>query len=206
MIASTFWYRTYATVAIESQPTLTLLSVGAEPPLTSLGPEGNPIRSEIVPFLDDSQDLAVAMHSYVGLPRAAALSELTKSDRHREGRPGGVVALIHMAAWIRDEGQAICATGRRQGREARPFSEQRKVTCPRIVSHFSTCKADNVPGDYLTHFNPITAFYHDVDPDCTAVCNATQTSQSVPRAHSATKRSMEGLSQRHISYTRKTNQ
>jgi len=90
---------------------LTLPSVGAEPPLTSLYPEIEYIRGKIVPLLEKGQDVVVVMHSYGGFAGSAALHGLSKAEREKEGQTGGVVSLVYLAAWLLDEGKAMLGSG-----------------------------------------------------------------------------------------------
>lgn len=97
---------------------LTLPSVGAEPPLTSLDPEIEYIRNSIIPLLDADNDVLVAMHSYGGFAGSAALQGLSRPERQAQGKPGGVTALVYMAAWMLDEGQSIRGSGGGRGGKA----------------------------------------------------------------------------------------
>ena len=97
---------------------LTLPSVGAEPPLTSLDPEIEHIRNSITPLLNANNDVLVAMHSYGGFAGSAALQGLSRPERQAQGKPGGVTALVYMAAWMLDEGQSIRGSGGGRGGKA----------------------------------------------------------------------------------------
>lgn len=94
---------------------LTLPSMGAEPPLTSLNPEVGYIRGKIVPLLDEGHDVVVVMHSYAGFAGSAALRGLSTAEREAEGQSGGVVSLVYLAAWMLDEGKAIRGSGGASG-------------------------------------------------------------------------------------------
>jgi len=90
---------------------LTLPSVGAEPPLTSLDPEIEHIRNKVEPLLEKGQDVVVVMHSYGGFAGSAALHGLSTAERKKDGQPGGVVSLVYLAAWMLDEGRALRGSG-----------------------------------------------------------------------------------------------
>lgn len=124
---------------------LTLPSVGAEPPLKTLDPEIEHIRSVIVPLLDVGQDVVVVMHSYGGLPGSAALHGLSKTERQHQSKPGGVMAMVFLTAWMLDEGLSIRGMGGGKGGKAGP----------------SVVKEEN---DKLWHLDPIPALYNDVEP------------------------------------------
>ena len=64
---------------------LTLSSVGAEPPLTTLEPEVEYICIQIIPLLEQSRKVVVVMHSYGGFAGSAALRGLSKAERREQG-------------------------------------------------------------------------------------------------------------------------
>lgn len=90
---------------------LTLPSVGAEPPLTSLEPEIEYIRGQIVPLLDHGQDVVVVMHSYGGFAGSSALQGLSKAEREQQEQSGGVISLVYLAAWMLPAGRALRGSG-----------------------------------------------------------------------------------------------
>lgn len=94
---------------------LTLPSVGAEPPLTEIEPEIDHIRNNIVPLLDQNQEVVVVMHSYGGFAGTAALKGLSKIDRQAADQAGGITALVYLTAWMMDVGQSIRASGGGRG-------------------------------------------------------------------------------------------
>lgn len=94
---------------------LTLPSVGAEPPLTSLSPEIDYIRGKILPLLEQGQDVVVVMHSYGGFAGSAALIGLSKQEREKEGQLGGVTSLVYLAAWMLEPGRALRGSGGASG-------------------------------------------------------------------------------------------
>lgn len=53
---------------------LDLASVGAEPPLTSLDPEVEHVRSVIAPLIEQGRDLIIVMHSYGVSGRLASMN------------------------------------------------------------------------------------------------------------------------------------
>ncbi|KAF4769225.1 hypothetical protein HAV15_008524 [Penicillium sp. str.  len=53
---------------------------------------------------DEGKDVLVFMYSYGGMPGAAAATGLAKSQRAREGKAGGVIGLIFLAAFLVPEG------------------------------------------------------------------------------------------------------
>ncbi|KAJ5425275.1 hypothetical protein N7465_000345 [Penicillium sp. CMV-2018d] len=53
---------------------------------------------------DEGKDVVVFMYSYGGMPGAAAATGLAKSQRAQEGKVGGVIGLIFLAAFLVPEG------------------------------------------------------------------------------------------------------
>ncbi|KAH8432797.1 alpha/beta hydrolase [Aspergillus melleus] len=53
---------------------------------------------------EEGKDVAVLMHSYAGMPGAAAATGLSKSQRSQHGKPGGIVGLIFIGAFVVPEG------------------------------------------------------------------------------------------------------
>ena len=99
---------------------LTLPSVGAEPPLTSLEPEVEYIRNTVEPLSEQGKEIVVVMHSYGGFAGSAALHGLSRAERHEKGLNGGIVALVYLAAWMLDEGQSISGSGGGKGGKGGP--------------------------------------------------------------------------------------
>jgi hypothetical protein len=81
-------------------------SVCLSPPSTTL-PHGNTdlaadvtfVREKVLlPLINEGMDVVVLMHSFGGVYGGAAAKGLSKAQREREGKKGGVVALVYMAA------------------------------------------------------------------------------------------------------------
>ncbi|KAJ0419320.1 Alpha/beta hydrolase fold-1 [Aspergillus carlsbadensis] len=53
---------------------------------------------------DEGRDILLVLHSYAGMPGAAAARGLSKSERVRQGKSGGVVGMVFIAAFIVPEG------------------------------------------------------------------------------------------------------
>jgi pimeloyl-ACP methyl ester carboxylesterase len=125
---------------------LNLVSVGAEPPVKSLDPDVQHIRSIIIPMIKQGNDVIVVMHSFGAVPGSSALKGLSKNDRSAQGLPGGVVGLVYLCAWVIPEGQAVHDSGGGRGGKGGP----------------QRLKFD---GDYIYFLDPIPAFYHDCTED-----------------------------------------
>lgn len=81
-------------------------SVCLSPPSTTL-PHGNTdlaadvtfVREKVLlPLINEGKDVIVLMHSFGGVYGGAATRGLSKAQREREAKKGGVVALVYMAA------------------------------------------------------------------------------------------------------------
>lgn len=53
---------------------------------------------------DEGKDVLLFMHSYAGMPGAAAATGLAKSQREQEGKAGGVIGLLFLGAFVVPEG------------------------------------------------------------------------------------------------------
>jgi hypothetical protein len=53
---------------------------------------------------DEARDILLVMHSYAGMPGAGAARGLSKSERVKQGKSGGVVGLVFIAAFIVPDG------------------------------------------------------------------------------------------------------
>ena len=66
------------------------------------------IRELILAQIDEGRDVVVAMHSYGGCPGGASAKGLSKAERQAARKPGGVVGLIFICAFIAKEGDSLC--------------------------------------------------------------------------------------------------
>jgi hypothetical protein len=80
--------------------TLTLLSVGG-PTSTTVADDAAYIQKN---YLDDlnfqGREVVVVMHSYRGTPGTESVKGRTRRDIAVQGKKGGVVALVYMAAFV----------------------------------------------------------------------------------------------------------
>lgn len=61
----------------------------------------------LLPLLEDGKDVVLALHSYGGSPGGAAAKGLSKSERSSQGRQGGIIGLIFIAAFLAREGDSL---------------------------------------------------------------------------------------------------
>lgn len=65
------------------------------------------IRSTLEALLDEGKDIILAAHSYGGIPSSAAAKGFMKSEREAQGKRGGVVAQVYIAAFLAPEGVSL---------------------------------------------------------------------------------------------------
>ena len=86
-----------------------LPSVGSATPLTATAAQdASFIRDEILlPLLASGTEVLLVLHSYGGLPGAAAAKRLSKAERKKEGNKGGIVGLVFITALVAREGNSL---------------------------------------------------------------------------------------------------
>ena len=86
--------------------------------VNSIDADTETVRNAVINILDEtvkpddkvSGDLVVLMHSYGGVPGSNALEGLSKTQRAKEGKRGGVIGIAYMAAFLTDEGYSVATT------------------------------------------------------------------------------------------------
>ncbi|KAK8038667.1 hypothetical protein PG993_007078, partial [Apiospora rasikravindrae] len=137
--------RGYPSTAVE------LASVGAQDPAsTGLEQDIAAIRAVLEGLMDAGSELVVVAHSYGGIPAAGAVEGLSCAERAREGKKGGVLMVVHLAAFAAPAGTSL--RDNLPGRENPPWW--------------------NVQGDVVTPIDPAHVFYGDVEPALTAKAEA----------------------------------
>jgi pimeloyl-ACP methyl ester carboxylesterase len=64
------------------------------------------IASEISKHADEGKDVVLIAHSYGGLPATESAKELSKADRQRQGKSGGLVRLAYISCIILPVGES----------------------------------------------------------------------------------------------------
>ncbi|KAJ5769124.1 hypothetical protein N7520_003683 [Penicillium odoratum] len=82
-------------------------SIGAEPPTKTLSDDVASFREVLVKLADEGQELVVVGHSYGGVVASCAVEGLNKDARIKEGKTGGVIKVIYLAAFAIDKGQSL---------------------------------------------------------------------------------------------------
>ncbi|KAJ5282005.1 hypothetical protein N7478_007377 [Penicillium angulare] len=82
-------------------------STGAEPPSKELPDDVASLRDVLVKLADEGRDLVVVAHSYGGVVASCAVDGLSKQAREKDGKSGGVIKVIYLAAFALDKGQSL---------------------------------------------------------------------------------------------------
>lgn len=83
-------------------------SVRKEPPFPKdASDDVQAIRAALVTAIGEENDVVVVMHSYGGFPGSAACKGMSKEDRVKEGKKGGVVHLVYIASFAVEEGKSM---------------------------------------------------------------------------------------------------
>lgn len=64
-------------------------------------------RNLLMPSINAGKRVVLVMHSYSGGPGAMAAKGLSVAERSAAGKPGGIIGLIFIAAFIAKEGQSL---------------------------------------------------------------------------------------------------
>lgn len=67
----------------------------------------NAVRALVEPAVNAGQDVIIISHSWSGLPVNSALEGLSRTERQREGKQGGVTKLIFISAFLPDVGESL---------------------------------------------------------------------------------------------------
>lgn len=83
-----------------------IASTGSSVPLTSNEPDIAAVRAALENLSNDGKEIILVAHSYASTPTCEAVKGFGKQERHESGKPGGVVKLIFVAAWLMKEGES----------------------------------------------------------------------------------------------------
>lgn len=86
-----------------------LPSVASVDPLTATAAQDTSFIREkmLLPLLEQEKDILLVLHSYGGLPGSAAAKDFSKSERTKQGKKGGIIGLVLMAALLAREGDSL---------------------------------------------------------------------------------------------------
>ncbi|KAL1967164.1 hypothetical protein VTN77DRAFT_3455 [Rasamsonia byssochlamydoides] len=74
---------------------------------TTMTDDAAHINKFLSQLVDDGKDVVLIMHSYSGIPGTESVKGLAKKDRQAAGLPGGIVALVYIAAFLLPQGQSL---------------------------------------------------------------------------------------------------
>ena len=75
-------------------------SVGAEPPTKGIADDAAVLRAVLTNLADQGKQIVLVAHSYGGLVVANALRGLGYRQRKADGKAGGVVTVLYLAAFV----------------------------------------------------------------------------------------------------------
>lgn len=82
-------------------------SVGAEPPTKSLSDDARVVREALQRLADEGKPIVLVVHSYGGLVGANAVEGLGYKQRAQQGKAGGVIMFVYLAAFVTPRGKCI---------------------------------------------------------------------------------------------------
>lgn len=112
---------------------LHLPSVGGNPTVKSMDPDKALIRSTVTQLVEGGKDVVMVSHSYGGVPTNSCLEGLSKTERVRDGKMGGVVGHCMISALLLDEGESV-----HNGREPAAWQTQQVSKLTRHPASSST--------------------------------------------------------------------
>jgi pimeloyl-ACP methyl ester carboxylesterase len=80
----------------------------SDPSNASTSKDAEHVRATtLVPLLEEGKDVILFAHSYGGVVAAAAAAGLSKSARHANAKPGGIIGLLYLVGNIVGEGESL---------------------------------------------------------------------------------------------------
>ncbi|PYI03088.1 alpha/beta-hydrolase [Aspergillus sclerotiicarbonarius CBS 121057] len=83
------------------------LSNGADPPNQGLSEDSHRFHQVILDLADQGNRLVLVGHSYGGMVISTAAAGLGLEERSKAGKPGGVIVLVYMAAFVAERGKNL---------------------------------------------------------------------------------------------------
>ncbi|KAG4434320.1 hypothetical protein IFR05_010198 [Cadophora sp. M221] len=87
--------------------TFSFPGTGNVPPVKSLDEDIAAVRAVVLKEVDAGAEVIVSAHSWGGVPACSALDGLSKAERQRDGKSGGVVKLAFVTSFILPEETSI---------------------------------------------------------------------------------------------------
>ena len=64
-------------------------------------------QNQLLPLINSGKEVVLIVHSYSGGPGGMAAKGLSAIERHAAGRPGGIIGMIFISAFIAKEGVSL---------------------------------------------------------------------------------------------------
>ncbi|KAH7111148.1 Alpha/beta hydrolase fold-1 [Dactylonectria estremocensis] len=151
--------------------TPTLLSAGG-PTSTTVADDAAHIQKRyLTGLITQGKEVVVVMHSYSGIPGTDAVKGHTRKDVAAQGRKGGVVALVYMAAFLIPAGQSVDSSLPGGAASIMTFDGEKTYftdPIPKFYNDLDEDMARNYAASLVYHakpsfFTPLTyEAYHDV--------------------------------------------
>ncbi|KAL0939110.1 uncharacterized protein CTRU02_205720 [Colletotrichum truncatum] len=122
-------------------------SVGAEPPTKGMFDDAASARAVLEELADHGRQIILVAHSYGGVLAAEAVKGLGYKQRAAEGKTGGVISLLYVAAFVVPKGECVWSLTRN---EIQPWMR--------------------IADGKISVDGPEEVFYEDVAPDVAAKC------------------------------------
>lgn len=106
-----------------------LLTSGKKPgPPPTMHDDAAMIAKEVEKLADEGKDVLVVAHSYGGMPASQCTKGITKQEREKEGKKGGIVRLAYLTCLVSDIGGTAAET--LKGVVDEPYIEPDQVCLP----------------------------------------------------------------------------
>lgn len=79
-------------------------------PTPSMYDDADSIHNLVEKLADEGKEIIIAMHSYGGLPGTQACEGLSRAERQRASKPGGIARLLYVGAAIAPVGSSLAGT------------------------------------------------------------------------------------------------
>ncbi|RDW88547.1 hypothetical protein BP6252_00579 [Coleophoma cylindrospora] len=83
------------------------IPVDERPKAASLEDDADQINHMLTKLADQEKEILLVGHSYGGLPMTESCQSLTKLERTMQGKRGGVIALLYIAAFVPSAGESM---------------------------------------------------------------------------------------------------
>ncbi|KAI8411144.1 hypothetical protein FOFC_07738 [Fusarium oxysporum] len=153
---------------------VTYPSVGAEPPTKGIPDDAAALRNVLDDLANQGKQIVLVVHSYGGLVGANAVPGLGYEQRQKEGKAGGIVTFLYLAAFVTPVGQSILKLlggrwlpwMRVEVRSVESTTDSRTPAQHPLVHRgpWLNCRSCT-QGSYVFADTPEEVFYHDVPLD-----------------------------------------